>query len=149
MSSEFLPDLDEVESIESDQDEPKLLLDDSPYEEVRAAVSNTDDPEMVCVTALFDVADLEETIRVWVIGSLFTIIGSGLNTLFSMRNPQISVSTLIAQLVAYPLGNFWARYMPKKTFTTFGKTWTLNPGPFTIKEHTLITIMANVSFSVA
>ena len=58
LSSEFLPNLDEVESIESDQDEPKLLLDDSPYEEVRAAVSNTDDPEMVCVRVLVDVADL-------------------------------------------------------------------------------------------
>jgi OPT family small oligopeptide transporter len=95
------------------------------------------------------VAESQETIRVWVIGSLFTIIGSGLNTLFSMRNPQITVSTLIAQLVAYPLGNFWAKYMPKRKFTTFGREWTLNPGPFTIKEHTLIAIMANVSFSVA
>jgi hypothetical protein len=135
--------------LESDEDEPKILLDDSPYEEVRAAVSNTDDPEMACVGVLAEVTDRQETIRVWIIGSLFAIIGSGLNTLFSMRNPQITVSTLIAQLVAYPLGNFWAKYMPKRTFTTFGKEWTLNPGPFTIKEHTLITIMANVSFSVA
>jgi hypothetical protein len=30
-------------------DELKLLADDSPHEEVRAAVSNTDDPEMACV----------------------------------------------------------------------------------------------------
>jgi hypothetical protein len=86
---------------------------------------------------------------VWIIGSIFAIVGSGLNTLFSMRNPSISVSTLIAQLVAYPIGNLWATYMPKRTFTTFGREWTLNPGPFTIKEHTLITIMANVSFGVA
>jgi hypothetical protein len=49
MSSEFLPSLDEVLSLEDDEDEPKLLLEDSPYEEVRAAVSNTDDPEMACV----------------------------------------------------------------------------------------------------
>ena len=51
MSSEFLPSLDEVLSLEDDEDEPKLLLEDSPYEEVRAAVSNTDDPEMACVVS--------------------------------------------------------------------------------------------------
>lgn len=83
------------------------------------------------------------------IGSLFAITGSGLNTLFSMRAPSIGVSTLIAQLVAYPIGNLWGKYMPNRTFTSFGREWTLNPGRLTIKEHTLITIMANVSFSVA
>jgi hypothetical protein len=82
-------------------------------------------------------------------GSLFAITGSGVNILFSMRAPSISVSTLIAQLVAYPLGNLWGKYMPNRTFTTFGIEWELNPGQFTIKEHTLITIMANVSFHVA
>jgi OPT oligopeptide transporter protein len=66
-----------------------------------------------------------------------------------MRTPTIAISTLIAQLVAYPIGNFWGKYMPNRTFRTFGIEWMLNPGPFTIKEHTLITIMANVSFSVA
>lgn len=42
----------DVEQTESDmelEDEAKLLMDDSPYEEVRAAVSNTDDPSMACV----------------------------------------------------------------------------------------------------
>ena len=33
-----------------DPDESKLFEDDSPYEEVRAAVSNTDDSMMACVT---------------------------------------------------------------------------------------------------
>jgi hypothetical protein len=92
---------------------------------------------------------VKETIRVWVMGSLFTIAGSGVNMLFSMRAPSISISTLIAQLLAYPIGNAWGKYMPQRTFTIFGVDWELNPGPLTIKEHTLITIMANVSFSVA
>jgi hypothetical protein len=36
-------------------------------------------------------------------------------------------------------------------FTTFGYTWSLNPGKFNMKEHMVITIMANigVSFSYA
>jgi hypothetical protein len=33
-------------------DEEKLYEDDSPYEEVRAAVSNTDDASMACVREL-------------------------------------------------------------------------------------------------
>ena len=36
--------------------------------------------------------------------------------------------------------------MPTKQFNTFGMKWTLNPGPFNIKEHALITIMSNVTF---
>ncbi|KAF5660521.1 sexual differentiation process isp4 [Fusarium circinatum] len=36
-----------------------------------------------------------------------------------------------------------------REFTTFGMTWTLNPGPFNVKEHSIIVVMASVSFSVA
>jgi hypothetical protein len=42
----------DIEQTESDmelEDEAKLLMDDSPHEEVRAAVSNTDDSSMACV----------------------------------------------------------------------------------------------------
>jgi len=42
----------DIEQTESDmelEDEAKLLMHDSPYEEVRAAVSNTDDSSMACV----------------------------------------------------------------------------------------------------
>jgi hypothetical protein len=33
--------------------------------------------------------------------------------------------------------------MPSRTFKTFGIQWSLNPGPFNMKEHGLIVIMAN------
>ena len=32
--------------------------------------------------------------------------------------------------------------LPSKRFQTFGLSWSLNPGPFNIKEHSLITMMA-------
>ena len=38
---------------------------------------------------------------------------------------------LVAQLVSYPMGGLWARFMP--AVNIFGVS--LNPGPFTIKEH--------------
>jgi OPT family oligopeptide transporter len=34
--------------------------------------------------------------------------------------------------------------LPSRNFRTFGRVWTLNPGPFNIKEHTCVTVMANV-----
>src|SRR5580658_1211974 len=43
-------------------------------------------------------------------------------------------------LLSLPICNAWARYMPNISF--FGIP--LNPGPFTIKEHVIITIMAGV-----
>ena len=46
-------DIEETASDIELEDEAKLLADDSPYEEVRAAVSNTDDPSMACVYRFF------------------------------------------------------------------------------------------------
>lgn len=110
------------------------LAEQSPYPEVQAAVRNYDE----------DVP--ANTIRAWVIGLLLTTIGSGLNMLFSMRYPSIYITSIVAQLVAYPIGKGWELVMPKKKFTTFGIVWSLNPGPFNMKEHTIITVMANASF---
>lgn len=39
--------------------------------------------------------------------------------------------------------------MPDVGFRSFGRRWRLNPGPFTVKEHSVIGVMASVSFSVA
>ena len=43
--------------------------------------------------------------------------------------------------MSFPIGKLWALYVPNVTL--FGVE--LNPGPFTIKEHVLITIMAGVA----
>lgn len=111
------------------------LMDDSPYPEVRAAVRNTDE----------DVP--ANTVRAWTIGILFATIFSALNMLFSMRSPTISITTYVGQLLAHPVGLLWAKYMPNRQFNTFGLKWNLNPGPWNMKEHCLIVIMANVTFA--
>ncbi|KAI1907448.1 hypothetical protein LOZ61_006141 [Ophidiomyces ophidiicola] len=111
----------------------RRVLENSPYAEVRAAVRNTDEDLPV------------DTIRAWIIGMFLTTIGAGLNSLFSLRAPSIVVSSMVALLVAHPLGLAWARVMPAKTIRAFGHKWDLNPGPFNIKEHALIVIMANAS----
>ena len=112
-------------------------VEDSPYPEVRAAVRNYDE-DLPC-----------NTFRAWAIGLSLTVVGASMNTLFSLRQPSISIGPLVAQVIAYPIGHAWARIMPAKTFNTLGLRWSLNPGPFNMKEHAIITVMASVSFSVA
>ncbi|CCE31426.1 probable isp4 protein [Claviceps purpurea 20.1] len=111
--------------------------EDSPYPEVRAAVRNYDE-HLPC-----------NTIRAWTIGLLLVVLGASMNTLFSLRQPSISIGPLVAQIIAWPMGHAWTRLMPNRTFRTFGLRWNLNPGPFNIKEHSIIGVMASVSFSVA
>lgn len=103
------------------------IEDDSPYPEVRCAVSNTDDPEMPA-----------STLRAWTLGIICAIIFPGLNQFMFFRWPSTSVGQLVAQLLSYPVGRLWARYMPRKTI--FGIQ--LNPGPFNVKEHVIIAVMA-------
>lgn len=110
------------------------LIENSPYPEVRAAVPNIDE------------GGHSNTIRAWVIGLLFATIGSALNMLFSMRQPYIVIPSYIAQVVAYPVGKAWERFMPQKKFTVFGHTFDLNPGRFSKKEHAIVVIMANATF---
>ena len=61
--------------------------------------------------------------------------------------PSVAISALIAQLVALPAGKFLEWALPTTKFKTFGFTWSLNPGPFNVKEHTVITVMANAVYS--
>lgn len=128
-----LRDGDSGEIIEADA----LFTEDSPYEEVRAAVRNTDGEEVA------------NTVRAWILGMFFVTVGSGLNMFLSMRSPAINFPSLVVQLLVYPMGCFWARVVPTRVFNTFGVRWTFNTGPFTIKEHVVITLMSNVSIGYA
>ncbi|KAG1878964.1 OPT oligopeptide transporter protein-domain-containing protein [Suillus subluteus] len=105
------------------------LEDDSPYPEVRSAVANTDDPSIPC-----------NSFRAWVIGLSWAIVIAGLNQFFFFRYPSVTISSIAAQLLCFPVGRAWAKVMPNVRF--FGVK--LNPGPFSIKEHVLVTIMATV-----
>lgn len=86
------------------------------------------------------------TFRAWAIGMFLTTIGSGLNSLFSLRAPAIIITSVVALLVSYPIGVAWAKIIPARTFNIFGLKWNINPGPFNVKEHVLIVVMANASF---
>jgi OPT oligopeptide transporter protein len=124
-----------------------LLQDESPYVEVRAAVANTDDPRMP-----------SSTFRAWTIGLIWTILLSGINQALFFRYPTVGIDTvrdkwspkvilrtdwygqIVALLLSFPMGKAWARYTPNVSI--FGIS--LNPGPFTIKEHVIIVAMSSI-----
>jgi hypothetical protein len=62
------------------------FVEDSPYEEVRAAVKNTDGGEPA------------STVRAWVLGLLFTTLGAGVNMFLSMRSPAINFPNIVVLL---------------------------------------------------
>jgi hypothetical protein len=111
-------------------DEIRQASDD----EVAANVSNTDDPSALALT-----------FRSWFLGLLFTCLLSFVNQFFWYRTSPLFVGTLVAQLLTYPLGKAMAKILPYRRFQIFRWSFTLNPGPFTIKEHCIITAMANAT----
>ncbi len=108
--------------------------DQSPIEEVALTVATTDDP----TTPVY-------TFRMWTLGVLSCSILAFLNQFFSYRTEPLTVTAISAQIAALPLGRLMAAVLPTTKFTVpFTKwQWTMNPGPFNIKEHVLITIFAN------
>jgi OPT family small oligopeptide transporter len=128
-----IPDFDDP-NIDKDAAIEGVLEDDSPYPEVRSAVANTDDPSIPV-----------GTLRSWSIGFIWAILIPGLNQFFFFRYPSVTITGLVAQLLAFPIGHAWARVVPNVKVLGVA----LNPGPFTIKEHVLITIMATVGYQSA
>ncbi|ORX68030.1 oligopeptide transporter [Linderina pennispora] len=90
--------------------------EDSPFEIVRIAVSNKDNPDLPSMT----------------FPHLF----------YWFRQNQLTLGASVVQIISFPCGYLMAKVLPTKVFSTFGWKWTLNPGPFNIKEHVLLTITA-------
>ncbi|KAI0340457.1 OPT oligopeptide transporter [Trametopsis cervina] len=124
-----VPDVAEFDDPNLDLEHAEGFEDDSPYPEVRSAVANTDDPDMPV-----------NTFRAWFVGVIWAIIIPGLNQFFFFRFPSVTVTSVVAQLISFPVMRLWARVVP--SVKIYGVS--LNPGRFTIKEHVLITIMAGV-----
>jgi hypothetical protein len=132
--------------------------DDSPYPEVRAAVSAYDDIDLSINTP-----------RMWSLSMLFAILGSATNMFFSLRYPSVTITPVIALLLVHPLGLLWDQLLQRTTDTkeTFvngtlkaiegssqARTWTswrrwLAQGRWNEKEHACVYISSNVAFGFA
>ncbi|XP_031479959.2 oligopeptide transporter 5-like isoform X2 [Nymphaea colorata] len=117
------------------QDKADDDLENSPIEEVRLTVPIMDDPTLPALT-----------FRTWTLGLTSCLVLAFLNQFFGYRQNPLSVPPLAAQLVTLPLGRLMAAKLPKKKVKfpgTAGWEFSMNPGPFNVKEHVLITILAN------
>ncbi|KAK9461710.1 OPT oligopeptide transporter protein-domain-containing protein [Lipomyces oligophaga] len=104
----------------------------SPYPEVRAVTDPYDDPDMPC-----------ETLRAYVLGFFWVVVGAFVNeVLGEPRQPSINISSTVMQILLFPCGKLVEK-LPDKSFTTFGRTFRLNPGPWSPKEQMFATIMIN------
>ncbi|KAH7055185.1 OPT family small oligopeptide transporter [Linnemannia elongata] len=103
--------------------------ENSPIPEVAAIVSNKDDPTLPVMT-----------FRYYVMAIIFSLVLSFFNQFFWFRTHPMTISTLVIQLLSYPIGRFLAAVLPH------GR---LNPGPFSIKEHVLVALTANCAGGTA
>ncbi|KAJ1652300.1 hypothetical protein IWQ61_007332 [Dispira simplex] len=112
--------------------------EDSPFEMVRAAVGNRDNPQLPTLT-----------FRVWLLGIMFTLILSFTNQFFWFRDNPITLEVILVQLLCYPLGRL-CEFLPTRRYKLFNRyEFSLNPGQFSIKEHVLITAFANAGAGTA
>ncbi|KAG0089810.1 hypothetical protein BGZ93_009656, partial [Podila epicladia] len=122
----------EVDDIKNDVEKSSVNLEEeenSPIPEVAATVSTYDDPSLPALT-----------FRYWIMAVVFSILLAFFNQFFWFRTQPITISPMVVQLVAYPIGKFMATVLPKGI---------LNPGPFNVKEHVLISMTANCAAGVA
>lgn len=115
-----------------------IEVDDCPIEQVRLTVLITDDPTQPALT-----------FRTWVLGLASCIILAFVNLFFSYRTNPLSISSVSAQIVTLPLGKLMAATLPTTKFRVPFTKWyfSMNPGPFSLKEHALITIFASAGSS--
>ncbi|KAF2773854.1 small oligopeptide transporter, OPT family [Teratosphaeria nubilosa] len=87
------------------------------------------------------------TLRMWILGVIWTLIGAGVNQFFSLRYPAVHIVSIVAELLAFPMGVFLAHVLPLWTVNLgpLGK-WCVNPDRhFNIKEHVSKSIRLHLS----
>ncbi|KAL7212399.1 hypothetical protein ACSBR2_015144 [Camellia fascicularis] len=124
---------DETDVSEETEAEPEERC---PVEEVALVVPETDDPSLPVMT-----------FRAWFLGITSCTLLIFLNTFFIYRTQPLTISAILMQIAVLPIGKFMASTLPTRNFNLFGWSFSFNPGPFNMKEHVIITVMANCGVS--
>lgn len=100
---------------------------------INSVVPTTDDPTQ---TAL--------SFRSFILGTFWCSFLAAANALFMFRTNELVISSTIANLLSFPAGKFLERTLPYKRIK-IGKwiDFSLNPGPFNMKEHAIIAVMSS------
>ncbi|MCL7025099.1 hypothetical protein MKW94_015260, partial [Papaver nudicaule] len=108
-------------------------INDSPILEVRLTVPITDDTTLPVLT-----------FRTWVLGPASCIFLAILRSLSEYRQNMGIPSASCFTMLFLPVGKFMAATLPTKPVKIPGTkfSFSMNPGPFNIKEHVLLSILA-------
>ncbi|CAL5193483.1 unnamed protein product [Lathyrus oleraceus] len=117
-----------------DAEKDEYSINDSPIEQVRLTVPITDDPSQPALT-----------FRTWILGLASCALLAFLNQFLGYKTNPLKITSVSAQIITLPLGKLMASTLPTKPIQVPFATWSfsLNPGPFSLKEHVLITIFAS------
>ncbi|RKO88547.1 OPT oligopeptide transporter protein-domain-containing protein, partial [Blyttiomyces helicus] len=121
----------------------------SPIPEVAVTIPNSDDPTLPCLT-----------FRFWVLATIFSVFAAVVGSFNFLRFNQISLNIFAFILMSYPCGVGMAKVFPAMKI---GFHWptdflfargtfiggSLNPGPFNVKEQTLIIVAASTNLASA
>lgn len=101
--------------------------------QVRQLINLNDDPTLPTIT-----------FRYFILSAVFVVPGAFLSQMSYFRTTKAPYSVFFVQIACHYAGHFLARVLPAWVFRLPGTGWSfsLNPGPWSIKEHVLVTITA-------
>lgn len=136
------PEPELLQSEKNSKSEVETFSEDNTTEVDTDLEFDKDDIQDV-VVVLDDMDTPANTLRMWVLAFVLGTVLAGVDAFFVLRFPSIHIGAIVAQLLAFPMGNLWHKVVPNWN-VGFGRfKVALNPGPFTIKEHTLVYVFAN------
>ncbi|THC93749.1 hypothetical protein EYZ11_006789 [Aspergillus tanneri] len=130
-SSETTKQDDETKQDNIDQeDDPEIAA--LPLE-VRQLVNLSDDPSLPTIT-----------FRYFILAVVFVVPGAFLSQMSQFRTTKAPYSVFFVQIASHYAGHFLAHVLPAWTVRTPFSRWSfsLNPGPWSPKEHVLVTLTA-------
>ncbi|KAI0819456.1 OPT oligopeptide transporter [Trametes gibbosa] len=122
----------DVEAMSAEDDVGSAIIEKD--EDVALEVISTEDDPTLPVF----------TFRTLILGIGLSAFTSVLATIYTFKPQNASVSQLFCLIIAYVLGTAMHSIMPSSGYWRY-----LNPGPFNIKEHTIIVIMSSTASTVA
>ncbi|KAJ3310399.1 hypothetical protein HDV04_005057 [Boothiomyces sp. JEL0838] len=130
MAEEKAKKIEDLEAEIDDLDDAELQDEENAVDWTKGVVILEDDPS----TPAF-------TFRVVLLGCIWAVFYGVSNALFSFRSNFFTIPNALSILLSYPIGVFFAAVLPDVEIAGIK----LNPGPFTVKEHALISIIANAA----
>ncbi|OAA73584.1 oligopeptide transporter [Cordyceps fumosorosea ARSEF 2679] len=116
-------------------DEPKLSKPATEFDVLTHTIHLQDDPTLPAVT-----------FRSMLIGLGLSVFGGVLSGIFYFKPQSVTIPAVFIAVVAFLLGEAMSRLIPRRD-GWLGRL--LNPGPFNVKEHLAVTIMANAASTSA